>query len=83
MFQKFNTAFEVSFEFFVGECKFKKSQFDKTEYEKLMDKISACIESTCLRFHYTLGHLQLAEKKTLQNAEKYLYKTPKNTIIKL
>ena len=23
----------------VGECKFKKTQFDKTEYEKLMDKI--------------------------------------------
>ena len=23
----------------VGECKFKKSQFDKPEYEKLMDKI--------------------------------------------
>ena len=23
----------------VGECKFKNSQFDKTEYEKLLDKI--------------------------------------------
>ena len=23
----------------VGECKFKYSQFDKTEYEKLLDKI--------------------------------------------
>jgi len=78
MFHKFNTAFEVSFEFFVGECKFKKSQFDKAEYEKLMDKISACIESTCLRFRHTLGHLQLAKKNitkrrkiSLQNAEKH------------
>ena len=80
MFHKFNTAFDVSFEFFVGECKFKKSQFDKTEYEKLMDKIKylpvsnplVCIFVIFLAIYNSpKKNITKRRKISLQNAEKH------------
>ena len=39
----------------VGECKFKNEQFDKTEYEKLMDKIKYIPASNPLVCVFSLG----------------------------
>lgn len=46
----------------VGECKFKNTQFDKTEYEKLLDKICVCFKSNDLHF-FTQRIFRLCKRK--------------------
>ena len=53
----------------VGECKFKKSQFDKTEYEKLMDKIKYRPVSNPLVCIFSLNGFTDYVKENVQNCK--------------
>ena len=52
-----------------GECKFKNSQFDKTEYEKLMDKIKYLPVSNPLICIFSLGGFSAYIKENSQNCK--------------
>ena len=53
----------------VGECKFKKSQFDKTEYDKLMDKIKYLPVSNPLVCIFSLGGFSDYVKDNAKNCK--------------
>ena len=53
----------------VGECKFKKSQFDKVEYEKLMDKIKYLPVSNPLVCIFSLSGFSDYVKENAQNCK--------------
>ena len=53
----------------VGECKFTKSQFDKTEYEKLMDKIKYLPVSNPLVCIFSLSGFSDYVKDNAQNCK--------------
>ena len=53
----------------VGECKFKKSQFDKMEYEKLMDKIKYLLVSNPLVCFFSLSGFSDFIRKNVQNCK--------------
>ena len=53
----------------VGECKFKKTQFDKTEYEKLMDKIKYLPVSNPLVCIFSLSGFSDYVKDNAQNCK--------------
>ena len=51
----------------VGECKFKNTQFDKTEYENLLDKICVCFKSNDL--HFSLSGFSDYVKENMKNCK--------------
>lgn len=53
----------------VGECKFKKSQFDKVEYEELMDKIKYLPVSNPLVCIFSLSGFSDYVKENAQNCK--------------
>lgn len=53
----------------VGECKFKKSQFDKVEYEKLMDKIKYLPVSNPLVCIFSLSGFSDYVRENAQNCK--------------
>ncbi|MDE6245603.1 MAG: hypothetical protein K2M50_08105 [Treponemataceae bacterium] len=53
----------------VGECKFKNTQFDKTEYEKLLDKIKYVSASNPMICIFSLSGFSDYVKENAKNCK--------------